>query len=171
MTEDTPVESCENSNRERHKESCKYAVEISKQFMTLGVAAIAFVVSLLLAEKFIISKDCSYTLMVILGISVLFGIIFLMSVVGHINRTENYDVYTGKLRFFASGQVILFFVAMVVIGYSVVNYPIKQTGPNTANMTILIKDKQVTYPIPTGADISVKIDEKDNVGISVHPLK
>jgi hypothetical protein len=72
---------------EKYKDSCKYAIDISKLFITLSVATIGFVVTLIFSRNSYFSSGSNIALLILLGISVLSGILFLMSVVAHINQT------------------------------------------------------------------------------------
>lgn len=103
------------------KDSCNYGVEFSKQLFALSSAAIVF----LAGSKPAVESCFSFRLLVasisFFGGSILSGIVFLMGVVGHINKKRNYDVYQTGLRRFAAFQLFSFAVAVVSAGLYAIN--------------------------------------------------
>jgi len=97
------------------------------------------------------------------------GVLFLMSVVGHINRDSNYDIYTGGIRTLAVIQIICFAVAAILV--TKVAFEVRSTQkPNLTFPVIEIKmgTNEVHQPMFTNSAVSINIIS-NGLTLSVQP--
>ena len=161
-------------NENRHKESCGYSIQISKQFITLASAGIAFVVGLAIAPNTAISSFYYWT-----GgccfFSICFGLIFIMSTIAHINKNDNYNVYTPQLRFLAFMQITLFLVGIIVLSQILFN---KIDGNShqsikSANTNFSIKsgNKEINHFLNEKNKPDLVVSESGKIDLTVTPIK
>lgn len=98
------------------KDSCNYAFELVKQFLTLGTAGIAFVVGLVFAEKpgRLTSTTVGWSLL-FFGLSILCGWLCFMRLVGKINRDDDYEIFECFAQLTSILQIVLFCVGIAVL--------------------------------------------------------
>jgi len=98
------------------KDSCQYAVDLIKQFLTLSAAGIAFVVGLVFAEKpgKLAPASVGWSL-TLFGLSILCGWLCFMRVVGKINREKSYDTFEWFIQITSALQILLFCGAILVL--------------------------------------------------------
>jgi len=101
---------------ENKKDSCNYAVELVKQFLTLATAGIAFVVGLVFAEKSgkLSSAIVGWSLL-FFGLSIVCGWLCFMRLVGKINRDDNYEVFEPFAQLTSLLQILLFCGGIAVL--------------------------------------------------------
>jgi hypothetical protein len=107
------------NENQSNKDATKYSVEVSKQFLTLASAGVAFAVGLVFSDKHPELTGPLRTTVWLFSGSIASGLIYLMSVVGQIGKNENYDVYSSSLRFVALVQVVLFMAAIGVFAFCI----------------------------------------------------
>jgi cytochrome bd-type quinol oxidase subunit 2 len=116
------------------KDSCQYAVDLVKQFLTLSAAGIAFVVGLVFAEKpgklTPLSVGWSLTLF---GLSILFGWLCYMRVVGKINKDKSYDVFEGFMQLTSALQILLFCGGVLILFWPTVHTARLQERPSATS--------------------------------------
>jgi hypothetical protein len=151
-----------------HKDSALIGIDISKQLLAFSLAGLGFVVG------FITAGSISLGAVPILGLlffalSMVAGVLFLMSVVGHINRDSNYDIYTGGIRTLAVIQIICFAVAAILV--TKVAFEVRSTQkPNLTFPVIEIKmgTNEVHQPMFTNSAVSINIIS-NGLTLSVQP--
>jgi len=161
-------------NGEKHKESCKYSIEISKQFITLSSAGIAFIVGLAIAPN----TDVSNYYYLAGGsclLSICFGLIYIMSAIAHINKHENYDVYTSHLRFFSTFQILFFLVGVVfligIVNTKINEKPVNGISPSSYNLHLRSGDKEIKQLVGANSKLEVLLSEDGNIKLTVEPIK
>lgn len=91
------------------KDSCGYALDLIKQFLTLSAAGIAFIVGLVYADKPGKLSECSVKAgLIFLGASIVCGWLSFMGIVGKVNKQKSYDVYDRGIQVFCVLQILLF---------------------------------------------------------------
>lgn len=157
--------------QDHHKDACSYSVEIAKQFITLSSAGIAFVVGLALAKPTAALWQY-YAAILALTLSVGCGLAYLMNVVGHIGREQNYDIYTKRLTIIAVVQIAMFFVAVFVLGKIVYE---RIAGPTrsvqTPTLIIRIGDRSVGYTLPDDREATIVVQPNDAVSVTLAPKR
>lgn len=153
---------CDENN---HKDSCEYSVEIAKQFLTLAAGGVAFVVGLAISS----SIDIPQTFYWVTGIfifSIAFGLFFVMSVVAHINKNKNYNVYTPQLKIFAAVQILSFLTGIILLSY-VVLWKLKNrqdvSKHEKTSIEITVSDKKITYQVPKGTNIQLHVTPENDI--------
>jgi hypothetical protein len=128
---------------QHQKDSCSYAVEIAKQFLTLASAGLAFLVGLALSAQGPVSW-LWYLCAALLLISIGAGLAFVMSVVAHVNQEKRYDVYTGMLKRYSLVQIGSFFGAVILL--ALILFSLLGAKSNIARTDLYIKagDREVT---------------------------
>ncbi len=106
--------------------------------------------------------------------SVVFGLIFIMSVVAHINQSNNYDIYTPVLKMLSTIQIICFIVATVVVTFVVLK-PAGQQGASTTStttapdVTIVAGSRQITHKLPIYGTVKIKVSGNDEIEVNIEP--
>ena len=105
-----------------------------------------------------------------LMMSVLFGLVYLMSVVGHVQRDRNYDVYTVRLQLLAAVQILAFLAAVLAMSKIVYDrVTLEETDRLRTSIGITVGAKTVEYDVPSGASVSIKVFGDDEVELTVLP--
>jgi hypothetical protein len=98
------------------QDSCGYALDLIKQFLTLSAAGIAFIVGLVFADKpGKLSAGSVRLSLILLGLSILCGWLSFMSIVGKVNKRQSYDVYDRAIQAFSALQILLFCGGVVTL--------------------------------------------------------
>ena len=150
-------------DKQHHRDSCTFSLEIAKQFLTFGVAGVAFVVGMALNSKCAVNSSW-YWASGCLVLSVTFGLLYLMSVVAHVNQDKNYDVYTGALKWFAIIQIVAFVCALALL--AVITLRTVGTTSNGGNIVkpnviIQLEQKTVQLTVPDNKKALIKITGND----------
>jgi hypothetical protein len=141
------------------KKAAELGFDLTKQFLTLAFAGIAFVVGLSFNTPGSVSSLMLWLVMGAFGGSAVLGLLFLMHGVNLLNVSNSYDIYASSLRILAGLQIILMLIGTVFIGTILKAHPVKVT-PGTHNMEIRLDPKHtVTYPIDPDKNTTVEIDD------------
>ncbi|BCS96649.1 hypothetical protein DSLASN_22810 [Desulfoluna limicola] len=160
-------------NGQHHRDSCNYSIEIAKQFLTIATAGVAFLVGMALKSQCSVTASWYWASGCLIA-SVMFGLIYLMSVVAHVNQSDNYDVYTSPLKIFSALQILSFLIALVLVGFITLRSVTHKSNPadltRDINVQIQLKEKNIRLYIPKGrrAEISTK---DDDVSIYYYPVE
>lgn len=163
-----------NPDSSQLKDSCSYAVEIAKQFLTLACASIAFVIGLATAHPSLISSCKIWLALVMLAVSVLAGLVFLMKVVGHINGENDYNIYGQGFRWLAIIQIGLFAASLVFVGFialqSIAEAPVKTVAVALpAQLKITFAGKTVEHPVYPHSAVEIDLKKGDDFKLTVQP--
>jgi hypothetical protein len=141
------------------KKAADLAFDVTKQFLTLALAGIAFVVGLSFNTPGAVSSLMLWLTVVIFGLSAVFGLFFLLHGVNLLSEKKTYDVYASSLRFLSIVQI-----AMVLLGAALL-VPIVTMRPASrdaaASGTIEVKSgpqQGVVYRLDPGRDITIEVD-------------
>jgi len=142
------------------KDSCSYSVETAKQFLTFGAGGLAFVAALALAPDGSISS-LHYWCFGVFTASVGLGLLYIMSVVGHINQHQNYDVYTTRLRCLSGLQILAVLGGVVLLGVLVFHTIRTRHVPPISGATLEVSaaGRSIRYGVPQGAVVAVKVSQ------------
>lgn len=97
------------------RDACGYSIEVAKQFITLSTACIAFLVGFSITGVEVFQGPRAGLAIVLFGISALFGLVYLMAIVGQVARTQSYDIYAGRLRWLALIEILAFVAGVVLL--------------------------------------------------------
>ena len=130
MSEQNQSETPEKENSQHLKDSCNYAISVTKTLLSYSAAGVAFIISIIITGKNFYPNWATWTVIVALAASILLGLLFLMSVVGHINQFKNYNVNLPMLRIITIGQMALFFIPILVLGGFAIWHGTNKKMPN-----------------------------------------
>lgn len=169
---DAPALSEVPNNKDQHKDSCQYAVDTAKQFLSLAAAGVAFVVGLVMAGATSAVQPYYWAAGLFVA-SVLFGLIFVMSVVAHVNQCNNYDVYTPVLKFLSLVQIICFVAATVVVTFVVLKPEGQQiaTFSDRPDVTVIAGSRQISHKLPDGGAVRIKVSGNDEIEVNIDTEK
>ena len=103
----------ENTESLTHKkDSMTMACDLVRQFVNIAVGGMAFAVGLALAVN--ISQVLFWSILIIFGLSVALGLLFLMHSIALVWVGE-YNVYKWSLRWLVIGQILLVAVGVVLL--------------------------------------------------------
>jgi hypothetical protein len=152
------------NNEQHHRDSCLYSVEIAKQFIALAIGGVAFVVATAIASTNVPNTFFwSATLFVV---SIGFGLGYVMSVIAHINKAENYDVYTVQLKFIAAIQMLTFFASVVLLVYVVLwklNNNAKLPSVNGPTISVISGNNTLTQQQVSNKDVEITINTQGEI--------
>lgn len=162
----------ETKNADGHKDSCNYGVDLSKQFVTIATGGLAFAITLALAYP----TDFGYWhllwTVLLFGVSIVFGIAFLMTVVGHINKLDNYDVYTICPRLMILLQMILLGGGILLIAIGTLrcvgsdHEAHKDTG---VNLVITAGKNRLEQWVEPSAKLRVLVTDSNGIEVTKEP--
>src|ERR1019366_7757720 len=98
------------------KKAAELGFDLTKQFLTLAFAGIAFVVGLSFNTPGTVSSLMLWLVIGVFGGSVLLGLLFLMRGVSLLSVEKSYNIYAPSLRGLAILQIILMLVGTVFLG-------------------------------------------------------
>ncbi|MBM4040724.1 MAG: hypothetical protein FJ290_19645 [Planctomycetes bacterium] len=93
-----------------------------------------------------------------------------MSVVGHIQKDTNYNVYTPQLRILGLLQIVVFLVGLVLLAFITLSDLATAPKPaqkTTADLEIKIKDKEIRQVIGHGDTVKLTVSEQGAVDLQV----
>src|SRR5437016_12654560 len=97
-------------NNDCQKKAAELGFDLTKQFLTLAFAGIAFVVGLSFNTPGSISSLMLWLVIATFGLSAVLGLLFLMRGVNLLSVQKTYDIYASSLRFLATLQIIFMLV-------------------------------------------------------------
>lgn len=153
------------------KDSCSYSVEVSKQFLTFAAGGVAFLVATALAPASRITPLFYWSFGAFV-LSILFGLAYIMQVVGHINRDRNYDVYSGRLRACSALQLLTTLCGATLLGVVVFRLlPERASDSAVVNGVLEVKTatQHARYALPVGTTLSLKTNEKGEIECRAEP--
>ena len=146
-------------NENHHRDSCQYSVDIAKQFITLAAGGVAFIVGLAMATSTAIPQSF-YWVTSLFIFSIAMGLIYAMSVVAHVNKTQNYNVYSLQLKALASVQIVSFLLGVIFLSYAVLWKLENNKDQHTTDkphLEIFVSGKQVKYSVDKETKINLII--------------
>jgi heme/copper-type cytochrome/quinol oxidase subunit 2 len=156
-----------------HKDSCAYSIEIAKQFLTLASAGVAFVVGMAIKAECAVTASWFWSSGLLIA-SVAFGLLYIMSVVAHINQSDNYDVYTPMLKVLSALQILTFIVSLIIVGIIILNTFTSSSAKVKANsqssLEVTGSEKTIKLSVSEKTKASIKITG-DDAEIFIEPKK
>jgi len=158
---DEPPPSPENPElpHEHEQEAAKLAFDITKQFITIAIGGIAFVVGLYSSSPTAVSSFLLWTTVVVFGLSALFGLVFLMHGVSLLSIDKSYDVYATGLRFLSIFQIVLVFLGVILFFPILYKRPTSPLPSENGEIRIQLSPQQsISYPVPVDKNYVIEID-------------
>jgi hypothetical protein len=143
---------------ECEKKAAELGFDLTKQFLTLAFAGIAFVVGLSFNAPGSISSLMLWLVIVAFGGSALLGLLFLMRGVNLLSVQKSYDIYASSVRGLSIFQIILMLIGTVFLVTILKERPLKVASVAHSMEIKLDSQHSVVYPIDPDKNISVEID-------------
>lgn len=145
---------------DHEKEAAKLSFDLTKQFITLAVGGIAFVVGLSYSSPAAVSSILLWGTIGMFGFSAILGLLFLMRGVNTLSVQKSYDVYATSLRVLAGLQILLVLVGVILLCPILYERPTaKASAPETKTVQIQVGSQQtISYPIEPEKNITIEID-------------
>jgi membrane protein implicated in regulation of membrane protease activity len=141
------------------KKAAELGFDLTKQFLTLAFAGIAFVVGLSFNTPGSVSSLLFWSVIVTFGLSALLGLAFLMHGVSLLNEKKQYDIYASSLRFLSGLQIVLMLVGTALLVPILARRSKVTTAPATSSVEIKLGPQQtVIYPIDSSKNLTIELD-------------
>lgn len=144
---------------DHQKEAAKLGFDLTKQFLTLAFAGIAFVVGMAASQPNAISTALIWWAIGLFAASAMFGLLLLMRWVNRLNEEKSFDVYAISLRVFSSLQIVCVAVGVALLCPMVGKQP--AIGPTMPGSSIDIKlggSQTLSYPIEPDKNVTIEFD-------------
>ena len=140
------------------KKATDLGFDLTRQFLTLAFAGIAFVVGLSFNTPGAVSSWMLWLVIGAFGGSVLLGLLFFMHSISLLNNNESYDINARSLRGLVTSQIAFMLIGMVFIGFILYGHAAK-SSPATHVLEIREGSaRSVEYPIDPDKNVTVEID-------------
>jgi hypothetical protein len=142
------------------KKAAEVGFDLTKQFLTLAFAGIAFVVGLSFNTPGTISDLMFWIVIIPFAASVIIGLLFLMRGVNQLSVQNSYDIYAPSLRALAGLQIILTVLGVVLLVPVLRMHPgSSKSAASVHSMELKINGQQsVVYPLDPNKNISIELD-------------
>lgn len=151
----------ENSNSEDcQKKAADLGFDLTKQFLTLAFAGIAFIVGLSVSSPGAVSVLMFWLVIGAFGASAVLGFLFLMHGVNLLSVQKTYDIYASSLRILAVFQIILMLVGTMLLVQTLATRQKRASAAN-AGSTVEIRtgpQQTVTYPVDLSKDFVIEVE-------------
>jgi UPF0716 family protein affecting phage T7 exclusion len=149
----------EISPEDCQKKAAEVGFDLTKQFLTLAFAGIAFVVGLSFNTPGTISDLMFWIVIIPFAASVVIGLLYLMRGVNQLSEQNSYDIYAPSLRALAGLQIALTVVGVVLLVPVLRMHPVSKNAPNVNSMELKINGQQsVVYPLDPNKNVSIELD-------------
>lgn len=141
------------------QEAAKLGFDLTKQFITLAVGGIAFVVGLSFSTPTAVSSILLWSTIGVFAVSAILGLFFLMHGVNILSVQKSYDIYATSLRFLAGLQVILVLGGMILLCPILYHRPAAAVAkPGNSIRIQLAPQQSLSYPIEPNKNYTIEID-------------
>lgn len=142
------------------QEAAKLSFDLTKQFITLAVGGIAFVVGLSYSAPTAISAVLLWSTIAVFGLSAVFGLFFLMHGVNTLSVQKSYDVYATSLRVLAALQILLVLGGVILLCPILYHRPAtKPAATDTKAIQVQLAPGQtLSYPVETDKNYTIEIE-------------
>jgi len=142
------------------KKAAELGFDLTKQFLTLAFAGIAFVVGLSFSSPDAVSSLMLWFVIGTFGLSAILGLFFLMHGVSLLSIQKTYDIYASSLRILATLQIVLMLIGTVMLVPILNARPAKKSVASGTSMEIKVgAEKSVRYPIDPNKNLTVEFDD------------
>lgn len=144
---------------ECEKKAAELGFDLTKQFLSLAFAGIAFVVGLLFSSPGSMSSVVFWFVVVAFGASAFLGLAFLMHGVNLLSVKKSYDIYASSLRFLATFQIVAMLIGTGLLVYLLRRQTMKNAGSTTSAIEIQLGNQQtVRYPMGTNKNYTIEME-------------
>lgn len=146
---------------ECQKKAAELGFDLTKQFLTLAFAGIAFVVGLSFNTPGSVSSVMFWAVIAVFGLSAVLGLFFLMHGVNLLSVQKTYDIYASSLRFLAGLQIV-FMVGGTVLLFPILAAHQNQKTPQLGANSIEIRTsagQSVVYALDSSKNVVIELDD------------
>ena len=141
------------------KKAAELGFDLTKQFLTLAFAGIAFVVGLSFSSPDVVSSLMLWLVVGTFGLSAVLGLLFLMHGVNLLGIQKTYDIYASSLRILATIQIVLMLIGTVMLVPILNGRPNKKNTSGGSAVEIKIGPQQsMRYPIDPNKNLTIEFD-------------
>jgi hypothetical protein len=142
------------------KKAAELGFDLTKQFLTLAFAGIAFIVGLSFNTPGSVSSIMFWAVIITFGLSAILGLFFLMHGVNLLSVQKSFDIYASSLRFLAGLQVILMLIGTaLLIPILGARQQARKTAQGNPSIEIRVSPQQiVTYPIDPNKNFVIELE-------------
>lgn len=140
------------------EEAAKLGFDLTKQFITLAVGGIAFVVGLSYSAPTAISSLLLWGTIAVFGSSAFLGLFFLMHGVNTLSEKKSYDIYATSLRLLAASQIVLVLVGVALLCPILYWRPATKEASDSKQIQIKLPDQSVSYPIEADKNYTLELE-------------
>lgn len=143
------------------KEAAKLGFDLTKQFITLAIGGIAFVVGLSFSAPTTISSLLLWSTLSVFGLSAIFGLFFLMHGVNILSVKKSYDIYATSLRILATLQILLVLVGVALLVPILYDRPAVEPAKSDNNKIISLQispEQILSYPIESDKSYTIEVE-------------
>lgn len=143
------------------EEAAKLGFDLTKQFITLALGGIAFVVGLSFSTPNAVSTVLLWSTVAVFALSTVLGLAFLMHGVNILSVDRSYDIYATSLRLLSAFQIILVLIGVVLLAPILYFKPAPSTQTAATNsITIQVDSKKsISYPLEPDKNYVVEIED------------
>ena len=152
---------------ENKKNASNLAVEISKQFLAIAFAGIAFTIGISSQDGAIMGSRLFWGVIVVFAISAVLGFCFLMHGVSKYAKGEAFAPYGGGARFAAFLQSLALAVGVGLLLWLHVESVESKSKTGDQRLQIEQTPKGTTVRVSSGRKATISISEKDKVEATV----
>jgi hypothetical protein len=141
------------------EEAARLGFDLTKQFITLAVGGIAFVVGLSFSTPTVVSSLLLWSTIGVFAVSAVLGLFFLMHGVNILSVQKSYDIYATSLRFLAGLQIVLVLVGMVLLCPILYQRPATPATRKENSIHVQLSPQQsISYPVEADKSYTVEIE-------------
>lgn len=146
-------------SEDSQKKAAELGFDLTKQFLTLAFAGIAFVVGLSFSSPDAVSSVMLWLIIATFALSAAVGLGFLMHGVNLLSVQDTYDIYASSLRFLAIVQIALVLLGVIFLIPVVNRRPTKKANLASGSMEIRSDGQHaITYNIDPDKTVTIEIE-------------
>ncbi len=139
------------------EKAAELGFDLTKQFLSIALAAIAFIVGLTFSAPGTVSTFWLWTTIAVFGASAILGFLFLMHGVNLLSIQNTYDIYASSLRFLAGLQIVFVLAGVILLVPIVSSRPSKATPAGSLEVK-LTGQQSIVYPIDPDKNTTIEVD-------------
>ena len=141
------------------KDATQLSFDITRQFITITLGGIGFAVGLAGASGAVVSVVLFWAILIIFGLSTLFGLLFLMHGVHRLHVVKSYNVYARGLRITSACQILLAFFGVTLLCF----FFQPSSGPPQKRIEVKTEKDVIMYPHSPNENYTIKIKDGEVV--------
>lgn len=150
------------------KRAVEVSFDLSKQFISLAFAGVAFAVGLSAGNGMIATSLLFWAVIALFAASSLLGFLYLMRGAASLSADKEFDIYETICRIWAILQIVFVFVGVAFLLVLHLKFNKKETADSAgSNIELTVNQNKLRYKVPTGKDIRVVLDKDGKLDFQV----